>query len=69
MKITLVNDKGKYVKELDAPNAKLYFTSDKKKAKGYQDEWFATTEKEFIEFHFKGDENVSNLKATYVDTY
>ena len=53
MKLTLKNKDGDFLKEIDTEETQISFTSNKKEAKTYQNEWFATVEAEYVQYHFK----------------
>ena len=58
----LKNDEGEFLKNINTSEGVIEFTPNKKEAKPYLNgEWFATTELEFIKFHFEEDENVATL--------
>lgn len=65
--------KGLYLKEIDTVNKDLTFTKDINEAKKYcEGGWYADTELEFIQFHFKESNTdkqtyqiVKDLRTTY----
>lgn len=64
-RLLLKNDKEQYLKEINTANQKVIFTNNKNEAKTYSGEWFAETELEFINFHFKEQEDVKTLHMIY----
>lgn len=62
-------DKGLYLKSIDTQNETIEFTDKQSEAKMYSGgEWFATTEKEFAEFHFPQEKDVlEHMCCVYED--
>lgn len=55
-KCVLRNEKGVMVKSIDTANTKLELTTDPKEALNYsQGDWFARSELEFLQFHYKDE--------------
>lgn len=53
-KCVLKNEKGVMIKSIDTANTKLELTTDPKEAFNYVNgEWFAKSELEFLQFHYK----------------
>ena len=53
-KCVLKNEKGVMIKSIDTANTKLELTTDPKEAFNYiNGEWFAKSELEFLQFHYK----------------
>ena len=53
-KCVLKNEKGVMIKSIDTANTKLELTTDPKEALNYVNgEWFAKSELEFLQFHYK----------------
>lgn len=70
----LKNSKGEYIKRIDTANAKLEFTTDRKKAYNYSGlpgggQWDADNQKYFIIYHFKKEfgDRVTTLKVVHED--
>lgn len=51
-KIVLRNKYNEFLKDIDTQDGNIEFTDDKKEAKTYNTEWFATVESEYVSYHF-----------------
>lgn len=68
-KCVLRNEKGVMVKTIDTANTKLELTTDPKEALNYsQGDWFARSELEFLQFHYKDEyPDVMTMTAQWIN--